>query len=194
MPRFFPPARLKYKQAVDALSKEKVVQFGRVQVFLPKFTIALIRTPLLSPYHARFQVPLSFSKFDLRDYLYHLYGIKAFNIRTFVKQMPVRDSQVAPRQFFREESKKYMTVEMNQPFVWPTDPKSWEPWGKEEKEKREEEAANQVGRTTEAQRKAAKALREQAMGVLSDDADVEVQNEKKMELPRIDDPRYKIKI
>lgn len=98
----------------------------------PKFTIALVRTPKLSPYHARFQVPLNFSKYDLRDYLYHAYDVKCHNIRSFVKQQPIRMAAKTGRHQFRPESLKYMTVEMERPFVWPEDPESWEPWDKEE--------------------------------------------------------------
>ena len=89
----------------------------------------MVRTHGLSPYHARFSVPLDFSKYDLRDYLYHAYNVRCFNIRSYVKQMPVRDAQEQPRHWFRPESKKYMTVEMEQPFVWPALPEDTKPWG-----------------------------------------------------------------
>lgn len=57
--------------------------------------------------------------------------------------MPVRDTQQQPRHWFREESKKYMTVEMEQPFVWPKTP-SLEPWGQAERrqEMRDSVASN----------------------------------------------------
>jgi large subunit ribosomal protein L23 len=101
----------------------------------PKFTVALIRTPRLSPYHAKFLVPLSFSKFDLRDYLYHAYNVRALSIRSYIHQQPVRDHTSAPRSFFRPDAKKYMTIEMDKPFVWPAEPESWDKWmekGREE--------------------------------------------------------------
>ncbi|KAF2637095.1 hypothetical protein P280DRAFT_472612 [Massarina eburnea CBS 473.64] len=151
---------------------KKVIAFGSKQVFLPKFTIALVRTPNLSPYHARFLVPLNFSKYDLRDYLYHAYSIKTHNIRSFVKQMPVRDTIQLPRHWFREQSKKYMTVEMEQPFVWPEDPKSWEPWGKDENDDRIKEAMRMYGsRTMSDKRKEAEGIREQARAFLRGDVE-----------------------
>lgn len=101
----------------------------------PKFTIALIRTPRLSPYHARFQVPLNFSKYDLRDYLYHAYNIKTFNIRSVVKQSPIYQDETAAGHLIREESKKFMTVEMEKPFVWPKKPEDMSPWGAAEAER-----------------------------------------------------------
>lgn len=137
---------------------KKLIAFGSKKIYLyvlpaiphtslltylrsPKFTVALVRTPGLSPYHARFLVPLDFSKYDLRDYLYHAYNVRCFNIRSYVKQMPVRDTREQPRHFFRPDSKKYMTVEMEQPFVWP-EVESLEPWS--QKERKEE-----VDRATE---------------------------------------------
>jgi large subunit ribosomal protein L23 len=127
----------------------------------PKFTIALKRSTKLSPYHARFLVPLDFSKYDLRDYLYHAYNVKCFNIRSYVKLMPVRDTREQPRHYFRAESKKYMTVEMEEPFVWPELP-NLEPWGVTERKKEEKDAIknNEVVDANE-QRESAKTLRKQ---------------------------------
>jgi large subunit ribosomal protein L23 len=127
----------------------------------PRFTIALKRSRHLSPYHARFLVPLDFSKYDLRDYLYHAYNVKCFNIRSYVKQMPVRDTREQQRHFFRPESKKYMTVEMEEPFVWPELP-NLEPWGVTERKKEEKEALLNNGvEDKNEQREAARSLRKQ---------------------------------
>jgi large subunit ribosomal protein L23 len=136
----------------------------------PKFTVALIRTPSISPYHARFLVPLDFSKYDLRDYLYHAYNVKCFNIRSYVKQMPVRDTREQPRHWFRPESKKYMTVEMEQPFVWPAVPESLEPWGQKERADEINDAtkANGAGDANEA-RDASRRLRDQVKKLLYKD-------------------------
>ena len=127
----------------------------------------MVRVPGLSPYHARFQVPLDFSKYDLRDYLYHAYNVRCFNIRSNVKQMPVRDTQSQQRHWFRAESKKYMTVEMEQPFVWPETP-NMTPWGASEKrqEIKDNKWANGA-RDTEYKRNEARALREHVKTLLS---------------------------
>lgn len=163
---------------------KKIIAFGSKQIFLyvppairttpkltpiysPKFTIALTRTPSLSPYHARFLVPLNFSKYDLRDYLFHAYRIKCHNIRSYVKQMPVRETEDKPRHFFREESKKYMTVEMETPFVWPAEPEDWTPWGKEDYENQVKEMTRASGAMTEEdKRNEQEALRLQAKQML----------------------------
>ncbi|KAJ8108102.1 hypothetical protein OPT61_g8406 [Boeremia exigua] len=146
---------------------KKLIAFGSKKIYLPKFTVAMLRTPGLSPYHARFQVPLDFSKYDLRDYLYHAYNVKCFNIRSYVKQMPIRDTVAKPRSWFREESKKYMTVEMEQPFVWPALPKDTKPWGigKAESEIASSAAVNGIV-TMEQRRQKAQSLREQVKTLL----------------------------
>ena len=127
----------------------------------------MVRTPGLSPYHARFLVPLDFSKYDLRDYLYHAYNVKCFNIRSYVKQMPIRDTTKQPRHWFRPDSKKYMTVEMEQPFVWPELPEDKAAWGIGKAKDEIAQAAEANGIVTQEQRREqAKSLREQVKALL----------------------------
>ncbi|KAI4641658.1 hypothetical protein J4E93_007756 [Alternaria ventricosa] len=145
---------------------KKLIAFGSKKIYLPKFTVAFLRTPNLSPYHARFLVPLDFSKYDLRDYLYHAYNVKCFNIRSYVKQMPVRDTREQPRHWFREESKKYMTVELEQPFVWPETP-DLNAWGKKDREREINDSVRINGVTDQNDaREAARTLREQVEKLL----------------------------
>ena len=147
----------------------------------------MVRAPGLSPYHARFLVPLDFSKYDLRDYLYHAYNVKCFNIRSYVKQMPVRDTNQKPRSWFRADSEKYMTVEMEQPFVWPALPENLKPWGIGEHKK--ELQHNLMGihsaKTLEIRRDNIKSLREQVKALLMNKEDtskhkIEVEESKKL--------------
>ena len=106
-------------------------------------------------------MPLDFSKYDLRDYLYHAYDVKCFNIRSFVRQMPVRDVRERPRSWFRAPSEKYMTVKMEQPFVWPEIP-DLEAWGQRQR-KAEIHTAMDMSRTPASPeaRDAARRMREQ---------------------------------
>jgi large subunit ribosomal protein L23 len=90
--------------------------------------------------------------------------------------MPVRDTREQPRHWFRPESKKYMTVEMEQPFVWPEIP-DLAPWGKAERKKEEDDAVAMSGAyDANEQRKTARKLREQVeslfkkKGVSTDEA------------------------
>jgi len=146
----------------------KVYNFMLTLFSMPKFTVAMVRAPGLSPYHARFLVPLDFSKYDLRDYLYHAYNVKCFNVRSYVKQMPIRDTVQQPRHWFRPDSKKYMTVEMEQPFVWPALPEDTTPWGLGRMKSETAEAAEVNGIVTpEQKRQKAKSLREQVKALLT---------------------------
>jgi large subunit ribosomal protein L23 len=75
--------------------------------------------------------------------------------------MPVRDTREQPRHWFRPDSKKYMTVEMEQPFVWPEIP-NLEPWGKKERQKETEDAVAASGAAdANVQRETARKLRQQ---------------------------------
>ncbi|KAL4919753.1 ribosomal protein L23-domain-containing protein [Aspergillus aurantiobrunneus] len=104
----------------------------RKQIYLPNFTIALMRTPFLPPRYASFYVPLHFNKLDMRDYLQRLYGVGVLSIRSYVEQQKITRLKPQGRYGYgklrRPTSKKRMTVEMKEPFVWPEAPKNMEAW------------------------------------------------------------------
>ncbi|PYI11163.1 mitochondrial ribosomal protein L23 [Aspergillus sclerotiicarbonarius CBS 121057] len=108
----------------------------RKQVYLPEFTLALIRTPFLPPRFASFYVPLNFNKLDMRDYMQRLYGVGILSVRSYVEQQKVTRLKPMGRYGYgklrRPMSKKKMTVEMKDPFVWPEAPKDMEPWEKDQ--------------------------------------------------------------
>ena len=86
----------------------------------PDFTISLLHSAHLPPTMARFLVPLNFNKYDLRDYLFHAYGVRALKIRSYVDQQPVTRNNAG--RIIRPQSLKRMTVDMDKPFVWPSPP------------------------------------------------------------------------
>lgn len=92
----------------------------------PDFTIALVRTPFLPPRYASFHVPLSFNKLDMRDYLQRVYSVGVVGVRSYIEQQKVTRMRPMGRWGYgrvrRPESKKRMTVEMKEPFVWPEAP------------------------------------------------------------------------
>ncbi|KAI9376351.1 hypothetical protein BJX61DRAFT_490342 [Aspergillus egyptiacus] len=107
----------------------------RKQVFLPNFTISLVRTPFLPPRYATFYVPLNFNKLDLRSYLKRLYGVGVIRIRSYVEQQKVTRLHPDGRSYGRlrrPRSKKRMTAELREPFVWPDPPKDMSPWEKDQ--------------------------------------------------------------
>jgi ribosomal protein L23 len=98
----------------------------------PDFTIALIHTPSLPPRFASFYVPLSFNKLDIRDYLKRAYGVHTIRVRSFVQQEKITRAKRFGKPGFgplrRPISKKKMTVEMTEPFVWPDLPEDMSPY------------------------------------------------------------------
>jgi large subunit ribosomal protein L23 len=64
---------------------------------------------------------------DLRDYLYNIYGLRAFNITTqLLHGAYTRDGNAIGR--YRLGQIKKMTIDMTEPFVWPEEPKDKDPW------------------------------------------------------------------
>ncbi|KAL2006183.1 hypothetical protein VTN00DRAFT_9837 [Thermoascus crustaceus] len=122
----------------------------RKQVFLPEFTIALIRTPFLPPRYASFYVPLNFNKLDMRDYMQRVYGVKVLSVRSYVEQQKVTRQRPLGKPGYgplrRPQSKKRMTIEMTEPFVWPEPPKDMSPWEKDQFFKAEEYQEEQSNR------------------------------------------------
>ncbi|KAI9865291.1 MAG: hypothetical protein M1824_003445 [Vezdaea acicularis] len=125
--------------------------FGLKKVYLPNFTVTLLRTPDKPPTYAQFIVPLNFNKFDMKDYLYHGYGVRVLSVRSYVKQMPVQQDKPgkkipAQNRWYRPRSIKKMTVEMMEPFVWP---KALEDEEREEKFDEKQKAAMEKARKAE---------------------------------------------
>ncbi|KAF2401234.1 hypothetical protein EJ06DRAFT_521094 [Trichodelitschia bisporula] len=115
----------------SATSLARHFKRGQKLIYLPNFVVALQKTPNLPPTFAKFIVPLNFNKLDLRDYLFHAYGVRALAVRSYVQQQKVRMKDSAMNRWYRPRSKKTMTVEMDKPFYWPDDPEDFTPWDKE---------------------------------------------------------------
>ncbi|KKA30326.1 hypothetical protein TD95_002260 [Thielaviopsis punctulata] len=109
-------------------------KLGKKQLFLPNIVVAMIRRPKQDPNFATFKVPLRFTKFDLRDYLWNLYQVEVTKVRSFVAPAPVinsiSDNAQQRARIHRGKSEKYMTVELAEPFAWPETPVDLEPWNK----------------------------------------------------------------
>ncbi|KAG6009122.1 hypothetical protein E4U21_003191 [Claviceps maximensis] len=103
-------------------------RLGQKQVFLPNHVITFLRKDFLPPNEACFQVPLRFTKFDLRDYLWNLYNVEVTKVRSYVKQQPLTQRNSHSRSWYRPQPLKIMTVELAKPFQWPDLPTDLEPW------------------------------------------------------------------
>lgn len=79
---------------------------------------------------ATFQVPIRFTKFDIRDYLYNVYNVEVKAVRSWVRR-PVAPVKSDAGRWKRPHAEKFMTVEMTKPFVWPEVPQDLSPWDNE---------------------------------------------------------------
>ncbi|KAJ3520979.1 hypothetical protein NM208_g13496 [Fusarium decemcellulare] len=103
-------------------------KLGQKQVFLPNHVITFLRKEHLPPNEACFKVPLRFTKFDLRDYLWNLYNVEVTKVRSYVKQQPLTQRNTHSRSWYRPQPLKIMTVELAKPFQWPELPEDKQPW------------------------------------------------------------------
>lgn len=109
-----------FRRTQEAIEKnEPHFRVGGKEVYFPQAKITLLRPSAKhTPYQAKFIVPRNFNKLDLRDYLYHVYGLRALNVTTqllwgkWQREQPGR-----PR--YRNPQIKKMTIEMPDPFIWP---------------------------------------------------------------------------
>ena len=62
---------------------------------------------------ASFKVPLNINKLDLKDYLYHAYGIPVLSVRSYIKQVPAQKREGTAK-WYRPRSLKRMIVEMDE--------------------------------------------------------------------------------
>jgi len=104
--------------------------------------ITFLRTPQRPPQFATFQVPLRFTKLDIRDYLWNLYNVEVTSVRSQVRLSPLTQRPLG-KQIYRPVSKKFMMVELVNPFHWPTVPSNLEPWSKTLWQSRSDEWENQ---------------------------------------------------
>lgn len=99
-----------------AENKPHFIVGGR-EVYFPWAPVTLLRpSAKMSPYQAQFQVPRDFNKPEFRDYLWHVYGLRALNITTQIKWSEWTRQRMSR---FRTSQVKKMIIDMEQPFVWP---------------------------------------------------------------------------
>ncbi|CAH2351610.1 54S ribosomal protein L41, mitochondrial [[Candida] railenensis] len=98
-------------------------RLGEKNVYFPKARIVLLRPNAKhTPYQAKFLVPRNFNRLDLRDYLFHVYGLRALNVTVQLLHTKwTRNRHDYAR--FRGPQFKKMTIDMEEPFIWPEVPK-----------------------------------------------------------------------
>lgn len=131
------PVPIKYRSDSDAIARRNYEKYqeevatgqphfklGEKRIFLPKARICLLRPNAKhTPYQAKFLVPRNFNKMDLRDYLWHVYGLRALNVT--VQLLHARFTR-GPDDHARYRGPQYkkMTIDMEEPFFWPEVPDS----------------------------------------------------------------------
>ncbi|KAI1423097.1 hypothetical protein F5Y12DRAFT_561943 [Xylaria sp. FL1777] len=114
------------KVAAGGLAKP--FRTGTKQIFLPSdMVVFLTPEPKQLPIFATFRVPMTFNKFDLRDYLLHVYRTPVVAVRSHIIQQKIKRAHFSGH-VHRPPSFKKMTVQLTQPFVWPQLPDDVAPW------------------------------------------------------------------
>lgn len=95
-----------------------------LRTYRPNAVITFIRPKdkKESPYLARFIVPLTFNKLDIRDYLWHAYGVAVVSVGSMVMGQGLEKKGsilMSARRTFRPAAKKMMICKLEEPFVWP---------------------------------------------------------------------------
>lgn len=129
------PVPIKFRSHSDEKSRFQYLKFqeeialgephfkvGLKQVYFPKARVCLLRPNAKhSPYQAKFLVPRNFNKMDLRDYLWNIYGLRALNVTVqLLHARYIRTGDEYAR--YRGPQYKKMTIDMQEPFIWPEVP------------------------------------------------------------------------
>lgn len=92
---------------------------GLKKIYFPNSRVALLRSSAkLTPNQARFLVPRNFNRMDLRDYLWHIYGLRVTNVTVLLTPATFRRGNDDHARY-RVSQQKKMTVLMEKPFIWP---------------------------------------------------------------------------
>ncbi|EGW34674.1 uncharacterized protein SPAPADRAFT_145010 [Spathaspora passalidarum NRRL Y-27907] len=130
------PAPIKFLPKSDIIARKNLIQLherielglphfkvGGKKVYFPKQRICLLRpNAKQTPYQAKFLVPKNMNRLDLRDYLWHVYGLRALNVTVQLLHSRWQRGQHDLGRYRGPQLKK-MTIDMAEPFVWPEVPK-----------------------------------------------------------------------
>lgn len=109
-----------HSQLKEATAKNKPhFIVGGLETYFPWAPVTLLRpSAKMTPYQAQFQVPRDFNKPVFRDYLWHVYNLRALNITTQIKWSEWTRQRMSR---FRTSQVKKMIIDMEQPFLWPAE-------------------------------------------------------------------------
>ncbi|ODV77582.1 uncharacterized protein CANTADRAFT_55629 [Suhomyces tanzawaensis NRRL Y-17324] len=126
------PVPIKYRSNSDAIARRNYEKYqeevmtgqphfrvGENKIYFPSGRICLLRPNAKhTPYQAKFLVPKSMNKMDLRDYLWNVYGLRALNVTVQLLHGRFQRDAFAYARYRLPQYKK-MTVDMAEPFIWP---------------------------------------------------------------------------
>ncbi|KAJ1679285.1 mitochondrial 54S ribosomal protein YmL41 [Spiromyces aspiralis] len=96
-------------------------RFGTKKIYFPNLVFKIIRSEGLGPNQAAFHVPLHVNKFDIRDYLSHLYNVTVTDVRTAILPgKPTTDRRTAQKT--RSPRIKKAIVTTVEEFTYPPPP------------------------------------------------------------------------
>ncbi|KAJ1980666.1 mitochondrial 54S ribosomal protein YmL41 [Dimargaris xerosporica] len=95
--------------------------FGQRKVFFPNIIFRLVRSERLQPNQAAFKVPVNVNKFDVRDYLTHLYGVTVLDVRTVIYPGSKKLNR-ASKETIKKPRVKKAIVTLAEEFKYPAPP------------------------------------------------------------------------
>ncbi|EMR08741.1 hypothetical protein PNEG_02915 [Pneumocystis murina B123] len=105
-------------------------KLGKKPVYLPNIVFTLLRSPYLLPTQAAFKVPITVNKFDVKDYLFHIYRIEVTRVRSMICYRKRIRRKDYTKMLERTPSFKKVIVDMKEPFIYPKEPENLDPWNK----------------------------------------------------------------
>ncbi|BFZ59703.1 mitochondrial 54S ribosomal protein YmL41 [Saitoella coloradoensis] len=113
-------------------------RLGDKKIYFPQHVFTLIRSPKIRPDQAAFRVPLNVNKFDVRDYLWNIYGLRTYAVKSMIyvgkiyraKAFNPTKGRWQALDWRRHSSQKKVIVDMDRPFVYPAAPDNLSPYNK----------------------------------------------------------------
>ncbi|KAI8870766.1 hypothetical protein GQ42DRAFT_162469 [Ramicandelaber brevisporus] len=111
-------------------------RFGSKKIYFPNLIFKIVRQPKGAPSNeVAFRVPLHANKFDVRDYLYHLYGVRVSDVRTVIFPGVYKRDAHSGRWIKSPRKKKaIVTLAAGEKFEYPAEPNIDKDFGGKERE------------------------------------------------------------
>lgn len=95
------------------------------KIYFPSFTMAMLRSEKLKPNQVAFKVVPRVNKYDIKQYLEKIYGVKVNNIMVFNFLGYTKRSPRTPWRKIKTPAWKKAIVEIDEPFQFPEYESHW---------------------------------------------------------------------